>query len=124
MLWLMSCPSGEGRCYGEGAKLSHWASINTLRCRFAIESPVPCGPAISRFGPACVGLTGTAARALFRWAILEAGDAAMQRDAARALQCRAPSVQPEVLGRVESGDIREMRQRQFPRTQLRAGRHC
>jgi hypothetical protein len=27
MLWLMSCPSGEGRCYGEGAKLSHWASI-------------------------------------------------------------------------------------------------
>jgi hypothetical protein len=23
----MSCPSGEGRCYGEGAKLSHWASI-------------------------------------------------------------------------------------------------
>src|SRR5215211_5150469 len=27
MLWLMSCPPGEGRCYGEGAKLSHWASI-------------------------------------------------------------------------------------------------
>src|SRR6476620_3956968 len=120
MLWLMSCPSGEGRCYGEGAKLSHWASINTLRCRFAIESPVPRGPAISR-SPSSVGLTATAPRALFRWAIFEAVDAAMQRDAARALQCRAPSLQPEVLGRVEPGDVREVRQRQFPRTQLRAG---
>src|SRR4051812_31672704 len=27
MLWLMPCPPGEGRCYGEGAKFSHWASI-------------------------------------------------------------------------------------------------
>jgi hypothetical protein len=23
----MSCPEREGRCHGEGAKLSHWASI-------------------------------------------------------------------------------------------------
>jgi hypothetical protein len=27
MLWPMSCPEREGRCHGEGAKLSHWASI-------------------------------------------------------------------------------------------------
>jgi hypothetical protein len=27
MPWPMSCPSGEGRRHGEGAELSHWASI-------------------------------------------------------------------------------------------------
>src|SRR5689334_20229996 len=114
MLWLMSCPSGEDRCYGEGAKPFSLGFNQHPPLPFCIESPVPRGPAIRVPAPR-VGLTGTAPRALFRWAILEAGDAAMQRDAARALQCRAPSLQLELPGGVEPGDVRQVRQRQLSR---------
>src|SRR6266536_18534 len=112
----MSCPQGEGRSLGEGAEHSHWASIILSVAVSHMRRPgfgrrlcvggwldLAAGPRIFLPGP----VTGSS-------------DAEMQRDAARALQCRAPPQQSYVLRRLEPGDVRGVQQPELPRAQLRA----
>src|SRR5215207_668318 len=102
MPWPMSCPPGEDRSQGEGAAGSHWASIILL-----VAVP-PC--AGWSFQPAHVSvplaLTLLRAPAYFMpGPVTGTVHAAMQSDAARALQCRAPSAQSRRHGCVEPGDL-------------------
>src|SRR6266508_2331947 len=107
----MSCPSGEGRSLGDGAEHSQWASIILSVAESHMRTPgfgwrmwvaawldLAAGPRIFLPGP----VTGSS-------------DAAMQCDAARALQCRAPPQQSYVLRGLEPGDVRRVQQPELPR---------